>query len=315
MMAKWQEGDAWAKHLEVYDTFADEIYGDARIVDVESRFGTTRAYVCGDPAKQPVFLMHGAHDSSLTWEWLLPELVKHHQVVALDRIGDFGRSLPRNGLTSSLPDGEDETVEWIASVKSELGFAGTPVSFVCHSYGCFVTTMFTMAYPAEVDKLILTAPAAVVAPQQIPDLIYPAVFHLVAWGRRLMPTDRLQEAFNDRFNGVMLPDGMSLEDMRLIDFHRSLSHLPHTVQLIAGNPHPWPVYALKGMASLHSVLLLIGDKETATHHEVAVANARSAGIITKVYPGGTHLISLGNEEEMTAHILAFLAGEEVAGAS
>jgi pimeloyl-ACP methyl ester carboxylesterase len=124
--------------------------------------------------------MHGAHDSSLTWEWLLPELTKHHHVVAVDRIGDFGRSLPRNGLTSSLPDGEDDTVEWIASVKSELGFDGTPVSFVCHSYGCFVTAMFAMGHPGEVDKVILTAPAAVVAPQQIPDLVYPAVFQLVA---------------------------------------------------------------------------------------------------------------------------------------
>ncbi len=312
-MAKWHEGDAWARHLEVYDTFVDEIYGDARIVDVKSRFGSTRAYVCGDPAKPPVFLMHGVCDSSLTWEWLLPELVKFYHLVAVDRIGNVGRSVPRGGRTSSLPSSEGETVEWIASVKSELGFGGRAVSFVGHSYGCFVSTMFAMDYPAEIDKLVLTAPAAVVAPQQIPDLVYPIVFQLFSAARRFMPTARLREAVMQKV--IDVPDGMSHDDLRLIDFIRSLAHLPHTVRLIASVPRPWPVVELKGMASRHPVLLLIGDKENATHHEVAVANARSAGILAKVFPGATHGIWYGIEEKMTADLLAFLTGEEVEGAS
>lgn len=314
-MAKWHEGAAWTRHLEVYDRLAKEFYGDARIVDAESRFGTTRAYVFGDSTKSPVFLMHGSYDFAMLWEWLVPVLAKTHQVVAIDRFGDMGRSKPRDGLFSSFPKGEEETVEWLQSVKSELGFGDRPVSFIGHSYGSFVSTVFAKSMPDEVDKLILTGPAAVFAPQSLPDPVFWTVKGLVNAIRRVIPTDRLRSRYMSQVFGATLPEGMSVDDGPFADLYQTMAHLPQGFHIIAGVPHAWSVEELKDMGNRNSTVLLIGGKETFTSAKVMAANAKSAGIPAKVYPEGTHALWFGNEEEMTADILAFLAGEKIEGAT
>ena len=49
--------------------------GDAEVLDLESRFGSTRVYKLGEPKNPPLFLMHGFRENSLAFaDWLIPHL-------------------------------------------------------------------------------------------------------------------------------------------------------------------------------------------------------------------------------------------------
>ena len=140
--ARVHEGKAWAERLRVYDKYAAEQFGNQKTVDLESRFGITRVYLCGNPENPPVMILHGLNSCSLEFAFLLPGLVQNYYLIFVDRMGEQGRSRPVDGLISNLPQGKEETVEWFLSLKKCLGLLGQPVSLIGHSYGSFLASLF-----------------------------------------------------------------------------------------------------------------------------------------------------------------------------
>lgn len=59
--------------------------------------------IAGDPAKPPIFLLHGFPESHRTWRHQIPELAKDHYVVAPDQRG-FARSSKPEGVENYSPD-------------------------------------------------------------------------------------------------------------------------------------------------------------------------------------------------------------------
>ena len=64
----------------------------------------------------PLYMVHGIGSRKLTWGGLVPELSKHYYCVAMDTIGDLGRSYPKDGDPKNGPKNEAEMAEWAHAV-------------------------------------------------------------------------------------------------------------------------------------------------------------------------------------------------------
>ena len=156
-------------------------------------------------------------------------------VVAIDTLCDVGRSIPRNGDTANCPQGQDEMAEWILGVKSQLDIK-EPISLVGYSYGSFVASQVALARPNAVDKLVLMAPAAVVAPFQPSWLLRALVFETFY---TIAPI-QLKSWLGNLFHGYMThnPNDLPLDSI--------VEHWDLTVALndagptkLLGTPHLW----------------------------------------------------------------------------
>ena len=99
----------------------------------------------------PIVLIHGLSSSMGFWEYQVPELAKHHRVLALD--------LPGYGA-SGRPDAPC-TPPWYADVVSDWMFAVglEKAAIMGHSMGGQIAMELALTHPERVDRLVLSAPA------------------------------------------------------------------------------------------------------------------------------------------------------------
>lgn len=113
--------------------------------------GYRRAYrMAGEgPA---VLLIHGIGDSSATWAELIPELARHHTVIAPDLLGHGDSDKPR---------GDYSVAGYANGIRDLLGVLGIErATLVGHSLGGGVAMQFAYQYPERTDRLILVSAEA-----------------------------------------------------------------------------------------------------------------------------------------------------------
>ncbi|MCH5644812.1 alpha/beta hydrolase [Gordonia sp. ABSL49_1] len=126
-----------------------------RAVDVETAHGVTRANVCGHEHAPPVVLLPGGGATSTAYTHNVAALSATHRVVALDVIGDAGRSRPGSGR----PRDTSELLTWLADVLDELGVGDA--RFVGHSYGAMIALAFALSHHRDrVGGLVLLDPSS-----------------------------------------------------------------------------------------------------------------------------------------------------------
>lgn len=312
--ARWQQSRGWTEFLKHYDEYASTHYGDSKVLDLPSRFGSTRVYLLGNPQNPPVYLFHGNNENALAFaDWLVPHLKKDFYVVAIDTMGDRGRSCPKDGLSSNIPMGRDEIVEWFMSVKSEHGMKGKPVSCFGHSHGSFLASLFAISEPDEIDRLVLTGPAGVFAPLALGWAWLPV--KLIVDGLiRLAPTYKMKAGIMGKAMEAVF--GCSVEEYPYWKVLGPAMYIEQKAEVNAGKPWAWSVDQLKQMNSRNPTILMLGEKETATVPEKAIGNAKAAGIPSKVYPRTGHELWFPeNGETIAKDAIDFLHGKKVEGAT
>jgi len=116
------------------------------------------------PEKQTVLLLHGMTSSGDAYRELMVALADDYHLIAPD--------IPGFGFTeSTTPFTMDHLVEWVAAFIDALELS--PCYLVGHSFGGVLATHFTLAYPEDVVRLVLIAPA-LLSGQKIPDVIVKA---------------------------------------------------------------------------------------------------------------------------------------------
>lgn len=114
--------------------------------------GYRRAYrIAGSgPA---LLLIHGIGDDSSTWEEVMPELARHHTVIAPDLLG--------HGL-SDKPRADYSVAAFANGMRDLLVVLGIyQVTVVGHSLGGGVAMQFCYQFPRFVDRLVLVAAGGV----------------------------------------------------------------------------------------------------------------------------------------------------------
>lgn len=101
---------------------------------------------------QPVVLLHGIASSSVTYEFVVPELVDHRRVITLDLLG-FGKSEAPANAQFTIDEHVDAVVRSVESVGLK-----TPFTLVGHSLGALISIRLAARYPKYVGHLVLVAP-------------------------------------------------------------------------------------------------------------------------------------------------------------
>ncbi|MEU5841725.1 alpha/beta fold hydrolase [Rhodococcus sp. NPDC047139] len=135
-----------------YDSLLAKWPRGSIIHDLPSRFGTTRVTEFGPPEGPPVLLLPGAGATSMVWFANVAALGETHRVLAVDLIGDAGRSVASGDPVRNV----DDLLEWLGSVADALGAAR--YALVGHSYGAMIALASTLRAPGRVEQLVLLDP-------------------------------------------------------------------------------------------------------------------------------------------------------------
>ncbi|MFW6042234.1 MAG: alpha/beta fold hydrolase [Chloroflexota bacterium] len=126
---------------------------------IDSLAINTSYYEAGANRSRPVLLLHGMSASGDSFRELMAALASDFWLIAPD-IPGFGYS--ENTSPYTVP----HLVEWLAAFTAQLQVQ--PVHILGHSFGGALGLSFALAYPNDVQSLILLAPS-VLRPGKYPD--------------------------------------------------------------------------------------------------------------------------------------------------
>ena len=110
-----------------------------------------------------VVLLHGIASSASTFELVIPELRKHHRVIAIELLG-FGGSPAPEDATYTI----EEHVAAIAATIHSLRLR-QPFILVGHSLGSLLAARYAASHKREVARLVLASPPIYLRPEEIGD--------------------------------------------------------------------------------------------------------------------------------------------------
>lgn len=125
---------------------------------VPTSFGPTFVRISGPAAGFPLVLLPGAATSSLMWSPNIAALSAAFRTFAVDRVGDFGKS-----LCTRRPRTLDDLVCWVAEFLDALDLR-REVHLLGISYGASLAAEVALQRPSRVRRLVLIAPGAIVLP-------------------------------------------------------------------------------------------------------------------------------------------------------
>ncbi|MCF6476801.1 alpha/beta fold hydrolase [Nonomuraea sp. MG754425] len=105
------------KYYAVYDRVLAELWPvPVDAIDVETRAGSVRIHRAGPATGDPVVLVAGAGGNTLSWYRSIEPLARTRPVIAVDPLGEPGRSVQRRTLATSA-----EVGGWLTDVLAAVG--------------------------------------------------------------------------------------------------------------------------------------------------------------------------------------------------
>ncbi|MET9452523.1 alpha/beta fold hydrolase [Streptomyces cinerochromogenes] len=154
-------------------------------IDVPTPYGTTRVHAYGPADATPVLLLHGGGSTGAVWFANAPALGTQHRVLAVDILGDAGRSVPAGRPLRTTTD----LMAWLDALLDGLSVSRTHL--LGHSYGGWIALTYALHAAQRVDRLVLLDPTQCFAN-------YRLGFLLRSLPILLRPTEARARAFLDR---------------------------------------------------------------------------------------------------------------------
>ncbi len=154
----FRSAKAKRRYLEFYDAKAKAWPVNAETKVIDTSFGQTFVRISGPVDGQTLVLMHGANTTSLLWIPNIKALSESYRTYAVDNIYDSGRSV----FTQKFKTPKD-FVDWLDELFTSLEL-GDDINLMGLSYGGWLTSQYALHFPHRLNKIVLLAPAATVAP-------------------------------------------------------------------------------------------------------------------------------------------------------
>lgn len=287
-LAGWKSTRGRAKYVEAYRRAQALWEVPAEDREMATRFGTTHALVCGPPDARPVFLLHAAFGlGAIQWFANVASLSQGHRVVALDFVGAPGLG----EQTAPILDRAD-CAEWLGEVLDAL-HETDPVHLVGSSQGGWLALNYAVAAPDRVAKLALLAPAASLAPFNLPTRIS---LHLGPFMPGWTAGPSLGPIFGKRYS----------VDRRIVDLlAASLRHYRYQQRPVY--PDVFSDHELRSVRA--ATLVMIGDQEIIYDPVSALQRAESLipSVETELVSNAGHVLNMECAELVDRRLLALFA--------
>jgi pimeloyl-ACP methyl ester carboxylesterase len=149
--------DAKEEYLAYYDEHEKRWPIASECALIETSFGQTFVRVSGPKDGPPLVLLPGDSENSLAWIPQIAALSVDFRTYALDNIFDNGRSIYARPMKKP-----SDFVQWLDELFTALKLDN--INLMGHSYGGWQASLYALAHPQRLEKLILLAPAATVLP-------------------------------------------------------------------------------------------------------------------------------------------------------
>lgn len=143
-----------AEFLAAYDAVLKAWERQVEVIEISTVDGTVRINQCGPDDGSPLVLLHGGGATSTVWGTTISGLDAARRVLAIDVLGDVGRSVPIGEPLRSPAD----HARWLESTLDALGLDA--IDLCGHSYGGWLALNFALRCPGRVRRLALIAPTA-----------------------------------------------------------------------------------------------------------------------------------------------------------
>ncbi|NUT12485.1 MAG: alpha/beta fold hydrolase [Nonomuraea sp.] len=271
------------KYYAVYDRVLGELWPvPVDAFDVETRAGTVRIHRAGPAEGDPVVLLAGAGANALAWYRSIEPLARTHPVLAVDPLGEPGRSVQIRPLTTGADIGG-----WVTDVLAAVGAERAHVAGF--SAGAWAAMEQQLGEGGRVAALTLVDPAG----------FAPLPRRFIRWALAGALVSTLPRGLRHRMagvagNGVLREDGL-VQLMRAgWSFRRRL-------------PMP-PGYTDEQLREVTvPVQVLLGARSAMLDAEALAA--RLAGVVpswrVEIVPGTGHALSVEAPDLVAERILAF----------
>lgn len=288
-LSGFRSAEGESRYWRAYHDVLDNWPVPYRELMVPTRFGDTHVVVSGHEDAAPLVLFHATGTSATGWLLNVGRLSEQHQVFAVDIVGEAGTSRQ----TALLRDRRD-CVDWVGAVLDGLRLERA--SLAGWSFGGWTTLAFVIAQPDRVDRCVLLAPYASLAPYAPAVLLFLKVGPYLPMGppgrlalRMMSPGYRFDQRFAHQF--VLGGRYFRAADPRASVF-----------------PRPFDDEELRSISV--PVLLLVGDRESTFDPHKAVDRARQLlpRVEADVLPGIGHMVAMEAADVVNAQMLRFLGG-------
>ncbi len=276
-------------YKQSYETAMQTLPTPLRTIDVETDYGTVRAYEFGSQTTNkelaPIVLLPGRASGVPMWGKNLSELAVERTVYALDAIGDAGLSVQ----THVLKDASDQA-KWLEQVFQELRL--TRIHLVGHSFGGWLAANYAARYPDRVATLNVLEPVF--------------VFQGLRWQVYLQATLAILPFLPQSLRDKMLSD---IGGGAKVDRTDPIAHMIADASSFFNTRVPQPTQITEDqlLSLTMPVYAAIGGKSGMHDPEAAAAVAKKInGSEVKIWPDGTHSLPMEFATEINHALLDFM---------
>jgi pimeloyl-ACP methyl ester carboxylesterase len=140
------EGEA--SFFAAYDAVLKQWPVPFQEIDIPTRFGTTHVIASGPTDAPPLVLLHGYMATAMMWALNIGDFSQRHRVYAIDTMGQPGKSIPREPISSAA-----DYVAWLTATLDALHL--DRVNLVGQSFGGWLALKYAIAAPERVKTLAL----------------------------------------------------------------------------------------------------------------------------------------------------------------
>lgn len=294
-LSTFRSSEGRARFVEAYEAGMRQLPTPVWTRDVETTFGTVRAYQFGEGVGTPLLLLPGKTASTPLWATNLPSLMAIRPVVSMDLLGEPGLSVQTQPIRTSK-----DQAQWLAEA---LGALALPrVHLLGVSFGGWSAVNLAHHHREKIASIITVDPANTFGRYGLKVILFsltalPGVPQRVRnWGLKWISGG--VEAPQDLPEGRVIAAGMK----------EFTSHLPAPDYPSDGQ--------LRGLTA--PTLVLIAGRSVI--HTPAKAEARARQLLpngqVELWPDASHSLNGEFPDRLAERVRAFLDGvEPIAGSS